>query len=157
MPKKVSWIVSLFVLILVGACSTPQKIDQTQISPATPEPELPLPPKETPEVLPQAPQPPDGKRLIGLTPAEVQTLLGAPDLVRRDGPVQIVLYRPGPCVLDLYFYSEAVGSGFTLRSIQSRDISGLDAPLNDCIASVLGQRPVPEQLKPLEIALLGLT
>jgi|GEM_PF-1717009 len=45
----------------------------------------------------------DRDELLGLTIDDVKSALSRPQLMRRDGPIEIWQYRTANCVLDLYF------------------------------------------------------
>ncbi len=51
--------------------------------------------------------PPDPGELLGLGQIDVRNRLGAPELVRREGPARVWQYTSDTCVLDLYLYAEA--------------------------------------------------
>jgi len=53
---------------------------------------------------PQKGPPPSPERLLGMNGAAVTGLLGAANLVRRDGDAEIWQYRNDHCVLDVFLY-----------------------------------------------------
>ena len=48
-------------------------------------------------------------RLKGLTPVQVQQVLGQPGFQRHDSPAEIWQYRGQACILDLYIYDQGQG------------------------------------------------
>lgn len=71
-----------------------------------------------------ADQPPvddDPDQFIGLDALAVARRLGAPDLVRRDGPAEVWLYGGSGCVVDIFLYKEK-GKG------PARDTGGAGVP-----------------------------
>lgn len=56
--------------------------------------------------MPAAPELPAGVRLVGMDAAEVEGLLGAPALQRREAPAQYWRYSYAGCTLDLFLYTE---------------------------------------------------
>ena len=55
---------------------------------------------------PSAPELPAGVRLVGMDASEVEGLLGAPALQRREAPAQYWRYSYAGCTLDLFLYVE---------------------------------------------------
>lgn len=57
--------------------------------------------------LPSAPAPlPHPDELVGMALEEVESRLGAANLVRRERDAQVWLYRGGVCSLHVYFYGD---------------------------------------------------
>src|SRR5258708_16862512 len=52
-------------------------------------------------------------RLVGMSPGEIERLLGHPRFVRHEGHAQIWRFPNHSCILDVFFYREA--TGFTVR------------------------------------------
>jgi hypothetical protein len=74
-------------------------------------------------------QTPDFKKLAGLKPAEVLSMLGTPDLKRTEPPAELWQYRAADCVLNLFFYDEAGGYRLTHIEAWQRSLaSGGSAP-----------------------------
>ena len=133
--------------VVLAGCSTPQPLVPIDgsVSPATPDPALPLPAEASAEPLPTAPEVPanqifDADRLLTRAPADVQTLLGPPSLVRRDGETQIMLYEIGACVLDITFMGKTVGDGFAATYVAARDRVGHDVSKRDCLTALIDAR-----------------
>ena len=58
--------------------------------------------------LPRQPAPDNAAALLHAGPAEVEAMLGAPDLRRKDGSAQVWLYAAaGDCRVDVVFYEDA--------------------------------------------------
>ncbi len=80
----------------------------------------------------------DPARLIGMTPHDIVTFLGAPELIRRETPANIWQYRAEGCVLDLVLYPEEGTDRVTY--VEARE-NGLDImPAKDCLTRVLRKR-----------------
>lgn len=76
----------------------------------------------------------DPDQLLGMTPDSVDTLLGAPALVRRDGDAEVWQYRSDICVLDLFFY----GSVKQVEHVDLRDRGdGSPVAVRACFARML--------------------
>lgn len=124
----------LLLALLVSACATPLP-EPTKVVPATPEADqaesLPAPPPLLP------PPAPDADRLLGLEPRHIQDALGTPSLVRREGAAQVMQFKNGNCVLDIFFYEEAPGGAFLARHLASRLLDGAPITPGDCLAAIL--------------------
>ena len=80
---------------------------------------------------------PDPARLMGLNPREVQALVGAPTLVRRDDKVQVMLFENGTCVLEIVYFEPDSDSYFEARHISARTSRGADTDTATCLAALL--------------------
>lgn len=89
------------------------------------------------EVAPATPTPREVPDLMTLTAADVQYELGAPSLVRRDGPVQTMLYESGFCVLDVTLMEGSPDEYFRVQHIVARAASGSDVDFEACVANFL--------------------
>src|SRR5512134_3714916 len=78
--------------------------------------------------------------LIGLDTAQVTQLLGPADFRRADGPAQILQYRGGTCVLDLYLYRDSSTGQFLVKYIEARDRSFASVAADACLANVARNR-----------------
>jgi len=132
----------LALLVTLGACASRTAPDAIEIVPASgfdprravddrqAGPALRARAALTP--LPQGPRPrgsrpPDpAAELIGLPDELLARHLGAPSLVRRDGPAQVWQYASGACVLDVFLYSD--GQRFHVEHVQIRDPRDGGAP-----------------------------
>ena len=54
-------------------------------------------------------------RVLGLDGRAVETLLGEPDFVRRENPMELWRYRHEGCAVVLFFYAEEPGGRGLLR------------------------------------------
>lgn len=54
-------------------------------------------------------------RVLGLDGQAVETLLGEPDFVRRENPMELWRYRHEGCAVALFFYAEEPGGRGPLR------------------------------------------
>jgi hypothetical protein len=80
-------------------------------------------------IAPDFTQTADLKKLAGLKPAEVLSMLGKPDLKRAEPPAELWQYRATDCVLNLFFYDEAGGYRLTHIEAWQRSLaSGGTAP-----------------------------
>lgn len=128
--------VRLIPLLLAAGCSgldVPFGEDANGRASA-PSPSAKAPGSAAPTDAPtQAPRP-DPETLLGRTPAEVQSLLGPPDLVRREGPAHVMQYQGQGCVLDVTLYEGGPGTPFKATYVESRDITGAMLATGDCLA-----------------------
>jgi len=83
------------------------------------------------------PEPPNPERLSGLTPREVQALVGEPSLVRREDTVQVMLFEKPSCVLEVVFYEGHPDDYFRAKSISARTRQGEAVDASTCLAAVL--------------------
>ena len=90
----------------------------------------PLAAPSAPGLVAARPAPPGD--LVGLDGPELEHLLGAPGLVRRDYPAEVWQYRNPACVLDVYFYPDHDRLTVTHAEARASAIAG-DA-LSPCIA-----------------------
>ena len=95
-----------------------------------------LAPVDTPPVEEMA-LPPDPTRLTGLNPAEIQALLGAPTLVRRDANVQMMLFENGNCVFEVVFLEPTPSEHFKAAATNARTTNGTDMNQSKCLADLL--------------------
>ncbi len=98
-------------------------------------------PEETVQTPQEEPAPivlPNTELLIGHTPRTVQSQLGEPNLVRRDGNVQIMLYEASSCVFEVIFYEKNPDEHFRATDINARTAKGYDVDRDECLATVLG-------------------
>jgi hypothetical protein len=102
---------------------------------ATPAPEL------TPEPVPLAEMHPrpaaEPLRLMGLSPHDVQILMGDPALVRREDTMQVMLYENTGCVFEVVFYEPTLGEYFEARHLAARSPKGENVDIKACLASHL--------------------
>ncbi len=78
----------------------------------------------------------DAGGLIGLETSEVTRLLGPADFRRADGPAQILQYRGGTCVLDLYLYREPGSARFVVTHVEARNQSFASIAPDACLSNV---------------------
>ena len=113
-------------LFLAGCAGTPMAAPP----PAAASPSDPAIPAVA--VLPVAPTKPLG-RLFDLSAAQLTTLLGAPDVRRREGPAEVWQYRAGACVLDLFLYEERGALRVAHAEIRSRVGPRSVAPCDEAV------------------------
>jgi hypothetical protein len=76
---------------------------------------------------------PDPAALIGLDGRDIETLLGRPKFVRRDGPAQIWQYGVKTCTLNLFLFSD--GQALRVRHFEFRHPGAEMAPNAACDAA----------------------
>jgi len=89
------------------------------------------------ETLPPTTPPLSPEDLITLSPREVQAMLGAPTLVRRDANVQIMLFEDSDCVFEVIFYEPDPDAHYAATTTNARTKSGVDIDQTECLAKVL--------------------
>lgn len=136
------WACALLLAALAG-CADPfgQRPPQPQPHPAPPlDPALtepaakPSAPRPAPE---PDPEPPAAAVLMGVTPAQVQDILGTPTLVRRENTVQVMQFEAEDCVLDVTLYEEAPGAPFRTQYVEARRRDGTEIAPQDCLATLI--------------------
>ncbi len=101
---------SILIVLALGGCSL--------LDPSAPPPSANAAPAEQEAALPPVPSPPpatrpiEPQRLLGLSQAEVQTLLGAPTAVREQPPALVWAYRASDCGLELFFYLDLTSKAY---------------------------------------------
>jgi len=78
--------------------------------------------------------------LSGLARSELTTLLGAPDFGRRDGPAEMLQYRNGICILDVFLYRESANAAFHVAHVEARNLKMQSVPGEDCLRSLRESR-----------------
>ena len=104
------------------------------------------------EDTPPPPPPPEPERLTGLTPAEVQAIMGEPSFVRRDENVQTMLFESAGCVFEIIFVEPTSDHHFRVQDLNARTTSGNGTDLVTCLAAQLPggtwlDAGTPEQLQ----------
>lgn len=77
----------------------------------------------------------DPQQLLGLSGIAVAGRLGAPSLVRRDGPAEIWQYKATACILDIFLYTNTDGQHVRYVELRSRDTT--TEPQRHCFAGLL--------------------
>jgi hypothetical protein len=75
-------------------------------------------------------------QLSGLARAELTALLGAADFDRRDGPAEILQYRHGTCVLDVFLYRDSANVPFRVAYVEARGPDMRKVAGDDCLRSL---------------------
>ena len=78
----------------------------------------------------------DPDQLSGLAHAELTALLGGADFDRRDGPAEILQYRNGTCILDVFLYRESAKEAFRVAHVEARNLDLEEVPGEDCLRSL---------------------
>jgi hypothetical protein len=86
--------------------------------------------------LASAPADLDPDDLSGIARTELTELLGAADFDRRDGPAEILQYRNGTCILDVFLYRESTDESFRVAHVEARDLEMQKVPGIDCLRSL---------------------
>ncbi|WP_142849173.1 hypothetical protein [Telmatospirillum sp. J64-1] len=77
-------------------------------------------------------------RLQGLSAAEIVSVLGEPQLLRRDAPAQIWQYHGETCILDLFFYED--DGEIQVAHAAVRHPTHTPPPLGQCLRTLLNQQ-----------------
>ncbi len=75
---------------------------------------------------------------MGLGPGALRTILGKPELVRREAPAEIWQYRNENCVFDVFLYDEAGRRQVTY--IEARDGAAQKIEPRACLNELLRAR-----------------
>ena len=73
---------------------------------------------------------------LGASPAMMQDNFGTPELVRRDGHMQIMQYHIVDCIIDIIFYEDELQSGFSAQHLSARTFDGARADPVACLTSI---------------------
>lgn len=76
------------------------------------------------------------KSLMGLSPSEVIIRMGPPNLVRRDGLGQVMLFEHAECVFDIVFYAETIETPYIATHISARTPLGQNIDKQQCLATI---------------------
>ena len=71
--------------------------------------------------------------LMGMSPSEVIIRMGPPNLVRRDGLGQVMLFEHASCVFDVVFYAETIETPYAVTYISSRTPQGQSFDKQQCL------------------------
>jgi hypothetical protein len=74
--------------------------------------------------------------LSGLARTELTALLGTADFDRRDGPAEILQYRNGTCILDVFLYRESANGAFRVAHVEARNLDMRKVTGADCLRSL---------------------
>jgi len=86
----------------------------------------------------------DPDRLIGMNRYLLPAALGAPMLVRQDGPSEVWQYEAAGCVLDIFLFRANAGAELAVIHVESRDKNGEPVNTSGCLEAVEDNRvPVP--------------
>lgn len=141
-------IVCALVFVLAGvlsACAQPRKVPsagEAQTEASTSEAAREGAPVQE-SAVPKAPELPeiddDPKQLITMTRDDLNSLLGQPDLVRRESPAEIWQYRGKDCVLDVFLYHEddKPDSPFKVVYSEARDLEAQNSDQRRCLNGLL--------------------
>ena len=105
---------------------------------ATPQPEAEI---ESPEIAALPPEPvidDDPARILGLGPDQLTEILGQPELMRREPPVEIWQYRGQSCVFDVFLYEEA--GSVRVTYLEARDKIAEPVAERICLNQILRAR-----------------
>ena len=73
--------------------------------------------------------------LLGSDAARIDTLLGAPEIVRREGPGELRLYRSTTCVLHVFLYPGNGAIRATHIEARTATVRLAAGETNSCVAS----------------------
>lgn len=126
--------------ILIAGCSGPHTLSgQGAI------PDMSLAPNDagsaTTKTAALSPPPaqPEAGRLMGLTPMDIEALLGKPSLVRVEMAAQIMQFMKDDCVLDVFLTEPQPGAQFRTQHVEARDRNGHFVPEEHCLATLIPQ------------------
>ncbi len=71
--------------------------------------------------------------LMGMSPSEVIIRMGPPNLVRRDGLGQVMLFEHESCVFDVVFYTETIETPYVVTYTSSRTPLGQSFDKQQCL------------------------
>lgn len=102
-----------------------------------PEPEPVPSPVAQIEIIPETVNKPARvDSLMRLSPGEVIARMGPPNLVRRDGLGQVMLFEHETCVFDVVFYAETIEAPYRVAHISSRTPSGQNIDKQLCLTAL---------------------
>ena len=116
----------LMSTLLVSACSEPIVTTSAPDANIAPAPVVEIKPVNIHE-------PALVTSLMGLSPSEVIIRMGPPNLVRRDGLGQVMLFEQATCVFDVVFYAETIETPYTVSYISARTLQGQKADKQQCL------------------------
>lgn len=116
----------LMSALLVSACS------ETVVTP--PAPAANIAPDPVVEMKPvNINEPALVTSLMGLSPSEVIMRMGPPNLVRRDGLGQVMLFEHAACVFDIVLYAKTIETPYIVTYISSRTPLGQNTDKQQCL------------------------
>lgn len=119
----------LIAALLVSACS--------EIAVTTSAPDANIAPGLAVEVKPvNINEPALVESLMGLSPSDVIIRMGSPNLVRRDGLGQVMLFEHAVCVFDVVFYAETIETPYAVTYISSRTPLGQNTDKQQCLDTI---------------------
>lgn len=121
-------------LLLATACTPVATTTRPATAPA------PTTAPQQAETAPEAVEPPAPPRrprttadILGQPPEAVIELLGPASLDRAEGTARLLQFGGSPCILDVYFYTQADGAPAVATFTEARMIDGRDADASACI------------------------
>ena len=147
--SKIRFAISASILFAVGACSNsensirpeaPNQTSPTNRTVSSPTDSNNASPiinnVVTQPIIEESQALPDINTLADLSPRAIENLMGAPDLKRIDGNIQVFLYESSTCVLEVILQESTPGE-FKSESIKTRDRQGNIAEKSSCLTSLL--------------------
>ena len=95
----------------------------------------PQPPETAEPTVPEIPIDDDPAQFMGARDADLRDALGAPFLVRRDGPAEVWQFRGDTCTLDLFLYPGA-DEALAVKHVELRG-DDTEAERRACLADVI--------------------
>lgn len=126
----------LSLLLLAGCAAAPEQplpAAALVVEQPDPDPVGEVVAEPAAEVAP-LPNPDD---LLGLEPKGIQELLGPVSLKRWEGTAQVMQFKGGQCVMDIYFFENQPGGAFEAAYLSARNLSGADVDTASCLTSLL--------------------
>ncbi len=140
---------------------TPKRVAKKRVVVATPQPseQLPAPEPKPAEVEvaakpapaapvepakpapPPPPPPPTSADILGMTGVEVTSLLGAPNLARRENRSEVWQYAENGCVLHVFMHG-ASGTDARVDHLEATDMAGAKSDTDGCLADLAAKTEV---------------
>ena len=117
---------TLIATLLLSACS------QTPVPVATPEPV----PEDVAPVIEPVVKPAVAEELMGLSPSDIIIRMGPPNLVRRDGLGQVMLFEHDTCVFDVIFYADTIEAPYKVSYMSARTRQGQNIDKQLCLTAI---------------------
>jgi len=91
----------------------------------------------TQAVIEDTPVFPEVSRLSDISSESVRSLMGDPDLYRRDGNVEIMLFENTHCVLEVILSQDAGSQDYISKRVSTRTLKGAPTEGGACLKTLL--------------------
>ena len=75
--------------------------------------------------------------LQGLKDDKIKIVLGRPELIRRDGPAKIWLYKSETCKIHLFFFKDPRSSAFFVKHLEMEVATKLVISNDQCVINLI--------------------